>query len=551
MDKNKKTSEFKFSLKDAYIPSIKTEIIEETTIGEELQRASVDSHNLLALVQIKEDGSNGKTWTYSSLYDDCLSLAKVMARKHKKGTRVAIWSPNYPEWVIVEYAAALAGLVLVTVNPSFQADELKYVLEKSQSEELYVARSFRGNPMWEIAAKVVSNLPFVKKMTDIQDWDDLYEEQSKGSYPANTLIPLVYPRDAVQIQFTSGTTGFPKGAKLHHMGLLNNAKSFQVRMGLEKGDHWLNCMPMFHTSGAGMATLGCLAMRATHFIMERFDAKNWCSVVEREKINFLTAVPTMFVEVLDEWKSGDYGVSKIKGMTSGGTSVPPSLVKELHQVFGVWIQIVYGQTETSPVITLAWADDTMDNLTNSVGQPLPNIEVSIRNPKTNNLLEVGEVGEICSRGHNTMLEYHQNPEATKEAIDGNNWLHTGDLGVIDSEGYVRISGRVKEMIIRGGENIYPKEIENSLLEHESISEVAVVGIPDKKFGEIVGCFLKFEQNLSLNAQELKEFIREKISPQKTPAFWVQIEEWPLTGSGKIKKYDLREQFEKGLILPLQ
>ncbi len=551
MEKNKKSNEFNFNLQEAYTPPIKTEIVEEITIGEELQRAASDSPQLLALVQIKDDGSIGRTWTYSQLYDDCVLLARVLAVKHKKGTRIAVWAPNYPEWVIVEFAAALAGLVLVTVNPSFQSDELKYVLEKSQSEELYVARSFRGNPMWKIAEDVTSKLSFVKGMKDIQDWDDLYERNSEVEFSKTNSLPDVYPRDPVQIQFTSGTTGFPKGAKLHHMGLLNNAKSFQIRMGMEKGDHWLNCMPMFHTSGAGMATLGCLAMRATHFIMERFDAKNWCAVVEREKINFLTAVPTMFVEILDAWKSGSYGVSKIKGMTSGGTSVPPSLVKELHDLFGVWIQIVYGQTESSPVITLAWADDSLDNLTNSIGQPLPNIEVSIRSPKTNKILKVGETGEICSRGYNTMLEYHQNPEASNETIDSDNWLHTGDLGVMDNQGYVRISGRVKEMIIRGGENIYPKEIENILLEHEAISEVAIVGIPDKKYGEIVGCFIKFEEEQVLNSAELKDFIRQKISPQKTPAFWVEIDEWPLTGSGKIKKFSLREQFETGTLLPLE
>ena len=253
MEKNKKSNEFNFNLIEAYTPPIKTEIVEEITIGEELRRAASDSPQLLALVQIKDDGSVGRTWTYSQLYDDCVSLARVLAVKHKKGTRIAVWAPNYPEWVIVEFASALAGLVLVTVNPSFQSDELKYVLEKSQSEELYVAQSFRGNPMWKIAEEVTSKLSFVKGMKDIQDWDDLYEKKSEFEFSKINSLPDIYPRDPVQIQFTSGTTGFPKGAKLHHMGLLNNAKSFQIRMGMEKGDHWLNCMPMFHTSGAGMA----------------------------------------------------------------------------------------------------------------------------------------------------------------------------------------------------------------------------------------------------------------------------------------------------------
>jgi fatty-acyl-CoA synthase len=401
--------------------------------------------------------------------------------------------------------------------------------------------------MWDIAKKVTDKMPSVKRMIDIQDWDELFGRNNNGNESLANALPEVFPRDPVQIQFTSGTTGFPKGAKLHHMGLLNNAKSFQVRMGLEKGDRWLNCMPMFHTSGAGMATLGCLSMRATHYIMERFDAKNWCALVEQEKINFLTAVPTMFVEILEEWKRGNYQESKLKGMTSGGTSVPPTLVKDLHETFGVWLQIVYGQTESSPVITLAWADDSLENLTNSLGQPLPNLDVSIRDPQTNKVMGLNEVGEICNRGDNTMLEYHQNPEATSETIDAEHWLHTGDLGTMDANGYVRIAGRVKEMIIRGGENIYPKEIENSLLEHDHISEVAIVGLPNEKFGEIVGCFLKFEKGQKLSSTELKSYIRKKISPQKTPAIWVEIDEWPLTGSGKIKKFALREQLSDGLL----
>ena len=547
MDSNKRSKEFRRELREAYFPAIKTEEILNTTIGEELKKASNDSGNMMALVQVQDDGSIGRSWTYEELYKDCLELAKRMSSRHKKGTRVAVWAPNYPEWVIIEYAASLAGLILVTVNPSFQEDELKYVLEKSQSEELYVAKSFRGNPMWDIAKKVTDKMPSVKRMVDIQDWDELFSLNDSGSESLTNSLPEVAPRDPVQIQFTSGTTGFPKGAKLHHMGLFNNAKSFQTRMGLEKGDRWLNCMPMFHTSGAGMATLGCLAMRATHYIMERFDARNWCEVVEKEKINFLTAVPTMFVEILEEWKKGNYQESKLKGMTSGGTSVPPTLVKELHQTFGVWLQIVYGQTESSPVITLAWADDSLENLTNSLGQPLPNLDVSIRDPQTNKVMGLNEVGEICNRGDNTMLEYHQNPDATSETIDDEQWLHTGDLGTMDAEGYVRIAGRVKEMIIRGGENIYPKEIENSLLEHNDISEVAIVGLPDKKFGEIVGCFLKFEKGQKLTSTDLKSFIRKKISPQKTPAVWIEVDEWPLTGSGKIKKYALREQLSDGLL----
>ena len=541
---NEKQPEFEFDLKESFSPAVLIEEISENTIGEELRAAAKDSPDLLALIQIKEDGSRGKVWTYAELYADAVDLAKVLAAKHEKGSRIAVWAPNYPEWVLIEFGSALAGLVLVTVNPSYQVDELKYILEQSQSRELYVANSFRGNPMRSIAEKAVSEMKEEITLVDVQDWDQIFARGDHNIMVQNEL-PNVFPRDAAQIQYTSGTTGFPKGAKLHHQGLLNNAKSFQIRMSMKRGDNWLNCMPMFHTSGAGMATLGCLALRASHFIMERFDAKVWCQVVEREEINFLTAVPTMFVEILEEWRAGEFGVPKIKGMTSGGTNVPPSLVKEIKETFGVWIQIVYGQTETSPVISLAWSNDSLENLTNSVGQALPNVEVSIRDPQKKHVLPIGTTGEICCRGYNTMLEYHENDSATKETMDSNNWLYTGDLGSMDRQGYINVSGRVKEMIIRGGENIYPKEIENVLLENEAISEAAIVGIPDSKYGEIVGCFIKFEKDRHLSSEQLKKFIRAKISPQKTPAFWVEVDEWPLTGSGKIRKFVLREEYLKG------
>ena len=550
MRANKKSKAFKRKLKTAYFSAVNIDQVKDVTIGDELRSVASEFPELLALVEITDNGSIGRSWTYQTLLNDSLQLAEVLSNRHKKGTRVAVWAPNYPEWVILELAVALSGLVLVTANPSFQAEELEYVLKKSQSKELFVATSYRGNPMWEIAKTVASKLSTVQGLNDIRKLKKYINKNKAQVVRLNKPLPKVLPNDPVQIQFTSGTTGFPKGAKLHHMGLLNNAMSFQKRMGMEMGDRWLNCMPMFHCSGAAMAALGCLTLRATHFIMEKFEAKNWCEIVKSCEITYLQAVPTMFVEILSEWKKGNYKTSKIKGMSTGGSSVPPSLVQEINKVFGVRVQIVYGQTEASPVISLAWSDDTFDNITRSVGQPLPNIDVAIKDPINREIKNCGEIGEICSRGYNTMLEYHQNPEATKEAIDNDNWLHTGDLGVMDENGYLAVKGRVKEMIIRGGENIYPREIENYLLQHEDISEVAIVGVPDEKYGEIVGCFLKFKIGKSIDSLELKQYIRGKISPQKTPSFWVQITEWPLTGSGKIKKHLLREQYISGLLKPM-
>ena len=274
-------------------------------------------------------------------------------------------------------------------------------------------------------------------------------------------------------------------------------------------------------------------------------------VMEREKTKFVLGVPTMLVALIDEIQKRGRDVSSTERVMSGGAMVAPELCKKARDVFGASIQIIYGQTESSPVITQAWHDDALEDLTQTIGQPLPHAEVSIRNPMDNSLCAIGEQGEICCRGYLVMTGYNDNPEATAAAIDADGWLHTGDLGTMDARGYLKITGRVKEMIIRGGENLFPAEIENAMLEHECVAEAAVVGIPDEKWGEQVACFMRATSTDKPSPHELKSFIRERLSPQKTPAFWIWVEAWPLTGSGKIQKFRLREQFEQGAHEALQ
>jgi fatty-acyl-CoA synthase len=268
-------------------------------------------------------------------------------------------------------------------------------------------------------------------------------------------------------------------------------------------------------------------------------------VVERERPRFFLGVPTMIVAFVDEVERSRRDVSSIERIMSGGAMVAPELVKKARSVLGATIQIIYGQTEASPGITLAWRDDAFEDLTQTIGQPLPNMDVAILHPQTNEVLPVGEQGEICTRGYHVMTGYNDNPEATAKTIDKDGWLHTGDLGRMDARGYVRITGRVKEMIIRGGENLFPAEIENAILEHEDIGEAAVVGVPDKVYGEQVACFMRARGQKLPSPAELKRFIRERLSPQKTPHYWIWVEAWPLTGSGKIQKFVLAEQFERG------
>ena len=358
------------------------------------------------------------------------------------------------------------------------------------------------------------------------------------------------PGDAAQIQYTSGTTGFPKGAVLTHRGLVNNARFFAKRAHAEQGSTWINFMPMFHTSGCGMISLGCLQAACKMLLVKFFDPGAVIRLIENEKVTGLLGVPTMLVALLESLEHNPSDISSVDMVVSGGSMVAPELVRGVRQAFGCDFETVYGQTETSPVVTQHHHDDSLDDICNTIGQPLPQTSISIRSVEENKVVPFDTVGEICVRGYCNMIGYHANEAATTEAMDGEGWLHTGDLGAMDMRGYFRITGRVKEMIIRGGENLFPAEIENVLLEHAAVAEAAVVGLPDERWGEIVACFFRSEAHHEIDPQELRRHCREHLSPQKTPVVWCDVEAFPLTGSGKIKKFALREGYLSGDYKPL-
>ncbi|MEZ5999443.1 AMP-binding protein [Hyphomonas sp.] len=509
------------------------------TIGDMLRSVVEQSPGQPALKELSYDGDIVRTWTYAELLKDCERLARALASRHEVGARIAVYAHNVPEWVLLEFACALAGITLVTVNPSYQQRELKYVLEQSRSEAIYYVAEYRGNPMKKIAEEVCDQIAAIRHRILLTDHPALFDGEAVGS------LRNPRPADPVQIQYTSGTTGFPKGALLHHHGLVRNGIEAMVRAGLRRGDSFVHHMPLFHTTGCAILVLGGLATGATMLLAPVFDPAMIVRVIERERCQFVLGVPTMLVALIDEVRRSGRDVSSIRRIMSGGAMVAPQLCRDAQNVLGAPIQIVYGQTETSPVMTQAWYEDSLEDLTETIGQPAPFTEMSIRDPKTNAVLPIGEQGEICARAYSVMLGYNDNPEATSATIDKDGWLHTGDLGRMDSRGYLKITGRVKEMIIRGGENLFPAEIENAMLEHDAIEEVAVVGIEDEKWGEQVACFIRSKSETPLRAADLKAFVRERLSPQKTPAYWIRVEGWPLTGSGKIQKFKLREGFEAG------
>ncbi len=527
------------SLGESLFPAQGGEPPAPMTIGDMLNGVAARSGDRMALSELGYDGEIKRVWSYAQLLADTERLAKALASRHEQGARIAVYANNVPEWVMLELACGLAGLTLVTVNPAYQKRELKFVLEQSRSEAIYYVESFRGNPMKEIADAVCDEIPAIKHRIVLDDHEALFDGEDRGELRSPGA------HDAVQIQYTSGTTGFPKGALLSHNNLVRNGIETMSRAGIGEGGSFVHNMPLFHTTGCAILVLGGFAMGASMYLAPMFDPAMIAKVIERERTDFILGVPTMLVALIDEVEKSGRDVSSVKRIMSGGAMVAPELCRKAQAVLGAPIQIVYGQTETSPVITQAWFEDSLEDLTQTIGQPSPYVEVSIRNPADNTVAPIGEQGEICCRGYLVMIGYNDNPEATAAAIDEEGWLHTGDLGRMDERGYLKITGRVKEMIIRGGENLFPAEIENAMLEHEAIAEVAVVGVPDEKWGEQVVCFMRGTGAERPDDAALKAFIRERLSPQKTPAEWHWVEEWPLTGSGKIQKFKLREAYEGG------
>jgi fatty-acyl-CoA synthase len=350
------------------------------------------------------------------------------------------------------------------------------------------------------------------------------------------------PDDVAQIQYTSGTTGFPKGAELHHRGLTNNARFYGARIGLAEGAVLVNPMPMFHTAGCGMGVLGAVQHRATHVPVVAFDPALVLELVETERAEFLGAVPTMWIAMLEHPDFATRDLASLRVGISGGSPVPTELVRRIERGLGFPVTIVFGTTECSPLITQTRPDDSADDRAETLGQPFPQTDVMVADPATGQPVPVGELGELCARGYLVMRGYHRDPDATAAAIDTDGWYHTGDLASMDARGYLRIEGRLKDMIIRGGENIYPKEIEDVLFDHPAVAEVAVVGMPDDTWGEVVAAFIRRTPDAPApTVEELRAWCRERLAAYKTPVRWEFVDAFPLTPSGKIQKYVLRRE----------
>jgi acyl-CoA synthetase (AMP-forming)/AMP-acid ligase II len=478
-----------------------------------------------------------RRWSYAELLEASERAARALLGRFAPGDRVAVWASNIPQWVVLELAAGLAGITIVTVNPALRPQELAYVLGQSQAGGIFLVPAYRGSAMAEMVQQVRGDLPALREVVSFADW-----EAFCASASAHRPLPEVSSHAPAQIQYTSGTTGFPKGAVLHHRGIVNNARLYTARLGLGPGSVQLSAMPLFHTAGCVMSVLGAVVTRGTLILPPYYDPGLMLELIAAERPAAILGVPTMLIGMLDHpgFRPGQHAIGT--AVATGGAVVPPALVGRAEAAFGAPVSIVFAQTEASPVITQTSPQDTFEDRARTLGRPLPQTEVKIADPASGQTVAPGVTGELCTRGYHVMTGYFRDPEKTAAAIDTDGWLHTGDLAAMDERGYCTIAGRLTDMIIRGGENIYPREIEQVLFGHPAVADVAVVGVPDATWGEQVAAFIRPVPGQKPDPDELFAYCREHLAPHKTPRYWTVVEQFPLTPSGKVQKFMLRERF---------
>jgi fatty-acyl-CoA synthase len=515
------------------------------TLGRALLDAAASDPQRLALVEGLADDAAARRWTYAQLQAECEAVAAALLDKFKPGERVAVWAHNLPEWQLLLYGCAMAGLVMVTVNPAYKARELHYVLEKSGAAGLFVVDAYRGFDTASAALSVAAKLPGLRHIFPITELDAM----ARRAVPR--ALPQVDPHDVCVIMFTSGTTGAQKGVMFHHKGIVNMARFTQERGGLAEGGVFVNPMPMFHIGALGHAGVGAVMRRATHVLAAEWSAELFMQLVQREGGSYSLLVPTMIEALLAHPARKNYRLATLKNLVSGAAVVESSLIRRTYAELGCSIANIFGQTEMQGVVTGIFPDDSAEDQSQTIGQAMPHVEIRIADPESGAVLPLGQEGEICVRGYQTMVGYFSMPEETAKTLKPDGWLHSGDLGSMDERGFLRITGRIKDLIIRGGENIYPREIENLLREHPGVAGVAVVGVPDPFWGEQVGAVIQPTSTAAPpDAAALHAFCREQLAGYKTPRIWYIVDAFPWTETGKLQKFKLVESIRSGALTPI-
>lgn len=524
----------------------------DITVGRLLTALAQDHPNAEALVY----PDRGLRFTFAQLEDRCRKLARgLLAAGLRKGDRVAVWGGNVPEWIMLQFALAKIGSVLVTVNTGLQERELEYLLSQSESRWLVTAPGVKDHDFLKVVANLDrGKLPCLEKvwLMDSPPSQGLaaLEELKSELAPAEDLEARgaqVGLDDVINMQYTSGTTGFPKGVMLSSRNIVNNAYWIAQGLGFSEKDRLCMPVPLFHCFGCVISVLGCFTHAACLVPLEAFDPLTVLRYVSAERCTALHGVPTMFVAELEHPQFENFDLSSLRTGVMAGSLCPEALMRRvMEKMHMTEITIAYGLTETSPAITMVNRHDSVAHRTQTVGQVLPEVEVRIVDPETREPVPAGTPGELCTRGYLVMLGYYNQPQETARALDGEGWLYTGDQATLDEGGYVRITGRIKDLIISGGENVSPKEVEDVLREHPDIVDLCVYGVPHPKFGEAVAVAIQHRGSRRLNRADLKEFCAGKLAPFKIPTQVAAVDAFPLTASGKIQRYKLRELYPAAL-----
>ncbi|MGQ1787794.1 MULTISPECIES: AMP-binding protein [unclassified Saccharicrinis] len=483
--------------------------------------------------------------TYKEFWQDVEEVAKgILSYGVKKGDRVGIWSANRFEWVLVQFATARIGAVMVNINPAYKASELKYALKQSGVSLLIMSKGFRKTNYIEILNEVRAECIYLKHIVVIDhDWQTMLGAGKKiTTEELNSIEDELQFDDPINIQYTSGTTGFPKGATLSHHNILNNGYFIGERLKYTETDKVCIPVPLYHCFGMVLANLACITHGSCMVLTgEAFDAEVVMQTVQDEKCTSLYGVPLMFIAELNHPRFKEFDFSMLRTGIMAGASCPESTMRAVREQMNMKeVGICYGMTETSPVSTQTFVDDNEYRRCATVGKVHPHIELKIIDPETGKIAPRGTRGELCTRGYSVMLKYWNNPEATASVIDEGRWMHTGDLAEMDEDGYVKIVGRIKDMIIRGGENISPFEVEEFLHNHDAIKEVQVIGVPDFKYGEEVMAWVILKNGTQIAEEELKAYCKGQIATFKIPKYWKFVNEFPTTVTGKVRKVEMRE-----------
>jgi fatty-acyl-CoA synthase len=483
--------------------------------------------------------------TYRAFWDQLNVVARaLLGRGVAKGDRVGIWAPNRYEWVLIQYATAGIGAILVNINPAYRSHELEYVLQQSGTSLLIHARGFRSTDYVAMVREVRSRCPELRASLCLEDdWNYLIAVAGDVSSEAlaEREASLQFD-DPINIQYTSGTTGFPKGATLSHHNILNNGFFIGESVRYNERDRVCIPVPFYHCFGMVLGNLACTTHGACMVIPgEAYDAASVLRTVEEERCTSLYGVPTMFIGELDHPEFGRFDLSSLRTGIMAGSPCPVEVMKRVqNEMHMTEVTIAYGMTETSPVSTQSQTDDPLEKRVSTVGSAHPHVEIKIVDPETGRVLPRGTPGEFCTRGYSVMLGYWNNEAATRDAIDAARWMHTGDLALMDEGGYLNIVGRIKDMVIRGGENVYPREVEEFLYTHPSVSDVQVIGVPDLKYGEEIMAWVKLRSGTQVSGDELRDFCRLKIASYKIPRYWKFVDSFPMTVTGKVQKFKMRE-----------